>query len=101
MTTSTTPAEKGAKQNKRRGVRLWAAAVWLIVWQAGAMALGQEILLVSPVSVMLRLAELVPRWDFWSAILFSFWRITLGFLLACLAGRRYLLIQGGRLFLRS
>ena len=86
MTTSTTPAEKGAKQNKRRGVRLWAAAVWLIVWQAGAMALGQEILLVSPVSVMLRLAELVPRWDFWSAILFSFWRITLGFLLACLAG---------------
>ena len=34
MTTSTTPAEKGAKQNKRRGVRLWAAAVWLAVLTA-------------------------------------------------------------------
>lgn len=82
---STTLA-KGAKEKKRRGVRLWAVAVWLLVWQLGAMALGQEILLVSPVSVMLRLGELVPHWDFWSAILFSFWRITLGFLLACLVG---------------
>lgn len=82
---STTLA-KGQKQNMRRGVRLWAVAVWLIVWQLGAMALGQEILLVSPVSVLLRLLELIPHWDFWSAILFSFWRITLGFLLACLAG---------------
>ena len=35
---------------------------------------------------MLRLVELVPHGDFWGAILFSFWRITLGFLLACLAG---------------
>ena len=40
---------KGQKQKKRPGVRLWAVAVWLIVWQLGAMALGQEILLVSPV----------------------------------------------------
>ena len=40
---STTLA-KGQKQNMRRGVRLWAVAVWLIVWQLGAMALGQEIL---------------------------------------------------------
>ena len=56
----------------RRGVRLWAVAVWLIVWQLGAMALGQEILLVSPVSVLLRLLELIPHWDFWGAILFSF-----------------------------
>ena len=85
MTTSTTSA-KGAKQNRRRGVRLWAVAVWVILWQLGAMALGQEILLVSPVSVMLRLWELVPHWDFWGAILFSFWRITLGFLLASLTG---------------
>ena len=85
MTTSTTSA-KGAKQNRRRGVRLWAVAVWVILWQLGSMALGQEILLVSPVSVMLRLWELVPHWDFWGAILFSFWRITLGFLLASLTG---------------
>lgn len=87
MTTSTTSVKTGEKQNKRRpGVRLWAVAVWVIVWQLVAMALGQEILLVSPVSVLLRLGELVPHWDFWGAILFSFWRITLGFLLACVTG---------------
>ena len=86
MTTSTSSANTGEKQNKRRGVRLWAVAVWVMVWQLGAMALGQEILLVSPVSVLLRLGELAPHWDFWSAILFSFWRITLGFLLACVTG---------------
>ena len=87
MTTSTTSANAGEKQKKtRRGVRLWAVAVWVIVWQLAAMALGQEILLVSPVSVLFRLAQLLPHWDFWSAILFSFWRITLGFLAACLVG---------------
>ncbi len=50
------------------------------------MSLGQEILLVSPVSVFLRLLELLPQGDFWGAVLFSFSRITLGFLLACLLG---------------
>lgn len=84
---STTWAKSGEKQKTpRRGVRLWAVAVWVIVWQLASMALGQEILLVSPVSVLLRLGELAPHWDFWSAIAFSFWRITFGFLLACLVG---------------
>lgn len=50
------------------------------------MALGQKLLLVSPASVLLRLWELLPHRDFWSAVLFSFSRITLGFLLACGAG---------------
>ena len=82
---STTLA-KGQKQNRRRGVRLWAVAVWLIVLAAGRHGIGTGDSLVSPVSVLLRLLELIPHWDFWSAILFSFWRITLGFLLACLVG---------------
>ena len=50
------------------------------------MALKQEILLVSPVSVFSRLLQLLPTVDFWQAVGFSFFRITLGFLLACLAG---------------
>lgn len=93
MTTSTTPV-KDKKQNRNthrrapRGhpLRWWAVAFWVIVWQIAAMGLGQEILLVSPASVLARLGELVPHWDFWGAVLFSFSRITLGFLLACAAG---------------
>ena len=61
-------------------------AVWLLLWQLGAMALNQKILLVSPVQVLLRLGELLPQGSFWGAVGFSFWRITLGFLLACAAG---------------
>ena len=82
--TSTTLAKPETAPRKK--LRLWAVAAWLLVWQLGAMALNQRILLVSPAAVALRLGELAPHWDFWSAILFSFWRITLGFLLASLMG---------------
>ncbi len=84
MTTSNMP-EKNEKRNKF-WLHCLAAAFWLAVWQLGAMALKQEILLVSPVSVLRRLCELIPHGDFWSVIFFSFSRITCGFLLACLIG---------------
>lgn len=77
MTTSTTA-------DKLRGPL--AALFWLLVWQLSAMAINQKILLVSPVAVLLRLIELLPAAEFWSAILFSFSRITCGFLLACVFG---------------
>ena len=60
--------------------------MWLLLWQLGAMALNQKILLVSPVQVLARLWQLLPQGDFWSAVGFSFLRITLGFLLACVVG---------------
>ncbi|MBR2781855.1 MAG: ABC transporter permease subunit [Oscillospiraceae bacterium] len=50
------------------------------------MAINQKIILVSPVQVFVRLTELVPTAAFWKAIGFSFLRITVGFLAACLAG---------------
>ena len=60
--------------------------MWLLLWQLGAMALNQTILLVSPVQVVARLWQLLPQGEFWSAVGFSFLRITLGFLLACVVG---------------
>lgn len=81
MTISTTPDKK-----KPVWRRWWAAAFWLILWQLAAMALGQEILLASPTAVLYRLSQLALHREFWSAVLFSFSRITLGFLLACAAG---------------
>lgn len=63
-----------------------AVIFWIAVWQAASMALGQEILLVSPVSVLGKLAELMLTGDFWQSIVYSFGRIVSGFLLALLTG---------------
>ncbi len=77
-----------ADKKKKGGgkIRLWAVLFWLLVWQGASMAIGQEILLVSPVSVVKKLFELVPLGEFWSSIFFSAVRILGGFLLACAAG---------------
>lgn len=63
-----------------------AVLFWLLVWQAASMALKQEILLASPVSVAVRLYGLVRELDFWEAVAFSFFRIVAGFLLALFTG---------------
>lgn len=71
---------------KPRTIKAWAVVLWLAVWQVGGMALGQEILLVSPVSVLVRVVQLAVSADFWHSILFSLVRIAGGFLLAATAG---------------
>lgn len=79
-------------------MRPWAILLWLLVWQLAAMAVGRDILLVSPWRVVLRLGELVVRPEFWRAIAHSLLRIGGGFVLgvavavalsACAAGRRW------------
>ena len=70
------------KQTKKRRTGLLAAAVfWLAVWQAAAMAIGQEVFLVSPVQALRTLVQLLPRADFWQRVGFSTGRILLGFVL--------------------
>lgn len=71
---------------KNKGIRLWAVAFWLICWQIGAMSLGQEILLVSPVQVLVRLFQLAGEGDFWKSIGFSISRILFGFAMGCILG---------------
>ena len=69
------------KQNKQVFRRLLAVAFWLAVWQATAMAIGQEVFLVSPVQALRTLVQLLPRADFWQRVGFSTGRILLGFVL--------------------
>ena len=69
------------KQNKQFFRRLLAVAFWLAVWQAAAMAIGQEVFLVSPVQALCTLVQLLPRADFWQRVCFSSGRILLGFVL--------------------
>ena len=62
---------------------------WLLVWQAGSMALAAAyphgaLLLASPLRVLCRLWELLPQGGFWRAVCRSTGSIIGGFLLACL-----------------
>ena len=70
--------------------RSWAARAgalvfWLGVWQAAAMAIGQEVFLVSPLRALATLAGLLPTADFWGRVAFSSGRILLGFLLGAVS----------------
>ena len=70
----------------RKSIRLWAVLFWLLVWQLASLAIGSEILLVSPFRVFTTLASLVQTSSFWRSIGFSFVRIAEGFLLGALLG---------------
>ena len=75
-----------AEMKRPRQIRLWAVLVWLAVWQVASMAVGLDILLVSPLRVLQRLGQLALTASFWSSILFSLLRIGGGFLLAAGCG---------------
>ena len=72
---------------KQGGIlRPWAVLVWLLIWQLGAMAMDQQILLVSPIAVLIRLGTLAVESSFWKAVGFSLLRITGGFFLGAAVG---------------
>jgi len=76
----------GARAPVRRGRFLVAVACWLVVWQVGAVALGQPILLVGPWDVAVRLVELVPTGTFWATVARTLAGVVLGFTAAAVAG---------------
>ena len=61
--------------------RVGAVVFWLAVWQCAAMAVGQEVFLVSPLQALRTLLGLLPRKEFWQRVCFSSGRILLGFAL--------------------
>lgn len=75
-------------QGKHRKKKLswWSVAAWLVIWQLTAMAIGEPVILVSPVGVARTLFTLVQTAQFYRSILFSLTRIAIGFLLALVLG---------------
>ena len=71
--------ERTMNQHKQLFERLAAAAFWLAAWQCAAMAVGQEVFLVSPVQALRTLLQLLPQAEFWQRVGFSSGRILLGF----------------------
>ena len=70
--------------SRTRPLRLMLAALfWVALWQVAAMAVGQGILLASPVDTLLRLATLVRTGEFWRSVLFTLGHILAGYALAC------------------
>lgn len=67
---------------RNKAAKILAALLALLVWEAAAALLNNHLLLVGPVRVLQRLAELILLGSFWQAVGFTFSRITLGFLLA-------------------
>lgn len=66
--------------------KIAVAAFWLAVWQIVYVAVGQEILVVSPVLVFQRLCALAGSPDFWLTALSSVCRILEGFAAGAAAG---------------
>ena len=65
---------------------LWPVAFWLAIWHVASVAIGHDILLVSPIDAFARLGELAGEADFWASIAQSLSRIALGFLSATISG---------------
>lgn len=70
---------------KGKPAKLFAGFLALVIWQMAAVLIGNRLLLVGPVQVAVRLAELIPEKDFWRVTGFTFFRITAGFLAGLLA----------------
>lgn len=81
------------QDKKSQKIRPWTIILWLLFWQLLSIAIGEQILLVSPIAVVIRLIELIFTWDFWSSILFSLWRISLGFFLGVILGVSFAIIS--------
>lgn len=59
---------------------------WIILWQLLSMIISKEILLVSPLSALKKLLELVLTKGYWVSIFSSLWKISLGLFLSILLG---------------
>lgn len=79
---------------KRRLHLALSALFALSLWQVAAMMIGQAILLPSPLMVAARLLTLWQVPGCFQAILFTFWRIVTGFLLALLLGTAFGCLSG-------
>ena len=68
--------------NKKTRAKIFSVLLALALWQLVSMAVGSEMLLASPVSVVSRLAVIWREPGFLASVLFSFSHIVAGFLLA-------------------
>ena len=75
------------KDDKAKGLHtLLAALFWVLLWQIASMAVGKDLILPGPISVIKALAHLVCQLTFWLSILLTVLRITLGYIIGVATG---------------
>lgn len=62
------------------------AVVWVLLWQAAAVAIASPLLVPTPIAVAVRLFELAQTREFWVSVGASLAKVLLGFLAAFCAG---------------
>ncbi|MPM50574.1 hypothetical protein SDC9_97316 [bioreactor metagenome] len=77
---------KVSTSSEKKVIRIAAVCFWLVAWQAAAVLLSQDLLLVSPIEVVRTLFAMVGDAAFWRIALSTMLRITGGFLLAFVLG---------------
>ena len=93
-TRNVAPSGKPDSPASRGWEKFAAVAVLVIVWQAGAMAVDNQLLLVAPTTVARRLVTLCVEPDFLAAIWYSVVRIFSGYFIAMAAGTLLAAIAG-------
>lgn len=86
MIISTIKNKKNLEKQKKRVNYTIAVIFWLVFWQMASISIGHEVLLPSPLSVLKSITNLFVEIGFWSAILGSMIRISIGFIMACSIG---------------
>ena len=72
---------------KRKGREKWLIIVfWLLIWQAAAWLIRNELVLVGPVSTLRALITMLGEGDFRLSVILSWLRVMAGFLGGALAG---------------
>ncbi len=70
---------KGENTHIKKVVRSTVAAVfWLLVWQIASVAVGTELILPSPLRVLMALREICVEYEFWLTVFTTLARITAG-----------------------
>ena len=78
-----------------------AAAFWLAVWEGIYLLVGKAVLVPSPLSVVLKIAELCAEKAFWLSVLTSLSRVVLGFLLGTALGMLFAVLTAKSPVLKS
>lgn len=83
--------DRTCPENREKTSRIaWRKALailfWVGIWQLASMAVGKDLILPGPVSVIKALGHLVVQGSFWTSIVLTMLRIMLGYAIGVTAG---------------
>lgn len=78
-----------------------SAFFWIAVWQVVHMAVGESILVPSPLDVFIRLCELCAEGSFWLSVATSLLRVVTGLLLGTVLGAVLAVLTAGSTFFKT